>query len=106
MGAYVGRIKDGDEITYNLYDHEEIYEDCTVQVWSNTFTGDNSVGWFENQWTKVTDALPKPYEQVLVWDGDAMYLDFFDGIGFLADVTDEPTITHWRPLPKPPEVEA
>lgn len=32
----------------NLYDREELYPDCTVQVLTNTVTGETSVGWWEN----------------------------------------------------------
>ena len=31
-----------------FYDKEEIHENCTVQVLTNTKTGDVSVGWWEN----------------------------------------------------------
>lgn len=32
----------------NIYDKEETYPNCTVQVLTNTVTGDVSVGWWEN----------------------------------------------------------
>lgn len=32
----------------NLYDEEEIYPSCTVQVWRNSKTGEVSVGWWPN----------------------------------------------------------
>ena len=32
----------------NIYDKEEIYYDCTVQVLRNSITGETSVGWFRN----------------------------------------------------------
>lgn len=35
-------------IESNLFDKEEIYPDCTVQVLTNTLTGETSVGWWEN----------------------------------------------------------
>ena len=28
-----------------VYNEEEIHENCTVQVWRNTVTGETSVGW-------------------------------------------------------------
>jgi len=31
-----------------IYDKEEIFEDCTVQVLTNSFTGEQSVGWWKN----------------------------------------------------------
>lgn len=36
------------EVEVNIYDHEEIHENCTVQIWSNTVTGATSIGWWEN----------------------------------------------------------
>ena len=32
----------------NIYDEEEIYPDCTVQVLKNSVTGKISVGWWKN----------------------------------------------------------
>ena len=32
----------------NVYDQEQIYRDCTVQVLTNTATGAVSVGWWQN----------------------------------------------------------
>lgn len=32
----------------NLYDKEEIFPNCTVQVWTNTKTGKVSIGWWPN----------------------------------------------------------
>jgi hypothetical protein len=32
-----------------FYDKEEIFENCTVQVLTNTFTGDVSIGWWKNE---------------------------------------------------------
>lgn len=33
----------------NLYNEEEIHEDCTVVIWRNSYTGAESVGWWENE---------------------------------------------------------
>ena len=30
----------------NLFDKEEIIENCTVQILSNTVTGEQSIGWW------------------------------------------------------------
>ena len=35
-------------IETNLFDIEEVYPNCTVQVLTNSVTGEVSVGWFEN----------------------------------------------------------
>ena len=32
-----------------IYDQEEIHHNCTVQILSNSVTGDVSVGWWPNQ---------------------------------------------------------
>ena len=32
----------------NVFDQEEIYPNCTVQVLTNTVTGEVSVGWWRN----------------------------------------------------------
>ena len=31
-----------------LYDKREVYRNCTVEVLTNTVTGDVSVGWWQN----------------------------------------------------------
>lgn len=36
------------KIEVNFYDKEETYTNCTVQVLTNTVTGDVSVGWWKN----------------------------------------------------------
>lgn len=38
----------GDKIKTNMYDKEEIFENCTVQVLTNTLTGEVSIGWWKN----------------------------------------------------------
>ena len=44
---FQSQIKD-DKIETNMYDKEEIFENCTVQVLTNTLTGEVSVGWWKN----------------------------------------------------------
>ena len=36
------------KVETNLYDRVEEYHDCTVQVLTNTITGEVSVGWWPN----------------------------------------------------------
>lgn len=31
------------------FDKEEIYTDCTVQILTNTVTGEQSIGWWKNE---------------------------------------------------------
>ena len=38
-----------DEIIADVYDKEEIYPNCTVQILTNTITGKVSVGWWRNE---------------------------------------------------------
>ena len=33
----------------NMYDEEEKYDNCTVQIWRNSKTGDESIGWWKNE---------------------------------------------------------
>ena len=33
----------------NLYDTEEIHPNCTVQIWRNSQTGEESIGWWPNE---------------------------------------------------------
>lgn len=33
----------------NIYDQEEIHENCTVQLLRNSITGEVSVGWWDNE---------------------------------------------------------
>ena len=40
------KYKENDEISF--YDEEEIVENCTVQILSNSKTGDISIGWWRN----------------------------------------------------------
>ena len=37
-----------DDVQLNLYDMEECYDDCTVQILTNSQTGAKSVGWWRN----------------------------------------------------------
>lgn len=38
-----------EKVEFALYDVEEIHENCTVQIWKNSVTGEESVGWWENK---------------------------------------------------------
>ena len=45
--AYVSILLD--EVKTNIFDEEEIHENCTVQILKNSITGETSVGWWENE---------------------------------------------------------
>lgn len=34
---------------FRIYDQEEIHHNCTVQVLTNSVTGDTSIGWWEEK---------------------------------------------------------
>ena len=33
----------------NVYDECERHENCTVEIWKNSRTGEISIGWYENK---------------------------------------------------------
>ena len=37
------------DVAFSFYDKVETYDNCTVQVLTNTVTGDVSVGWWRNE---------------------------------------------------------
>ncbi len=37
------------QVETNVFDKETIYENCTIQVLTNTVTGEVSVGWWRNE---------------------------------------------------------
>lgn len=39
----------GGKAELNLFDQEEMHENCTVQVLTNSVTGETSIGWWENK---------------------------------------------------------
>ncbi len=43
----VGSEEDDYITDMNVYDDEEIHNNCTVQVWKNSATGQTSVGWWQ-----------------------------------------------------------
>ena len=50
----LGIIKDMLEkksIRTNIFDEEELHDNCTVQILKNTQTGESSTGWWDNEST-------------------------------------------------------
>ena len=36
-------------IETNIFDECEVIENCTVEIWRNSITGEESVGWYRNK---------------------------------------------------------
>ena len=51
LNEIIGKVSDMIEaaVECNLYDMEETYPNCTVQILRNSVTGDVSVGWVRNE---------------------------------------------------------
>ena len=43
------------QIETNMFDKEEIFPNCTVQILTNSITGEVSVGWWENCTNQIED---------------------------------------------------
>lgn len=106
-----------------VYDSEEIYTDCTVQILHNSITGEASLGWSINpeikpgKWRSV-DEKPEPEECYLVlWkfneptlpsEMDIYYaIVWFDKYGWhtdedipQADELGGAEVLFWMPLPE------
>lgn len=41
-------VHDATELELGVYDEVELYPNCTVQVLSNSITGETSIGWWRN----------------------------------------------------------
>lgn len=44
------------QIETNIFDQREVYTNCTVQVLTNSVTGEVSVGWWRNEEGSEDDA--------------------------------------------------
>lgn len=38
-----------EQIQSNIFDKEEVYDNCTVQILTNSITGEQSIGWWKNE---------------------------------------------------------
>lgn len=48
----IGTCQYGDGVKVvktGIYDIEEVHPNCTVQVWRNSQTGEESIGWWPNE---------------------------------------------------------
>lgn len=102
---------EGGTLNTNIFDQEEIHYDCTVQILSNSITGEESIGWWENEgWHRIDRnnipegtvvAFSKENNQQMIgivyWDEDCdCFICDYEGI-LMFDVT------HWRNQFMPPE---
>lgn len=62
------------------------------------------------KWISVKDRLPKPYTALMFFGkfspmiGYSSYVGCYDGKKWRSDVGETKNVTHWMPLPTPPEV--
>jgi hypothetical protein len=50
-------------------------------------------------WRPIAESMPEPMVQVLMWDGAQVFVEQWWGNDFSLDHR----ITHWMPIPQPPE---
>lgn len=94
-----------------------IYIDMTFKSWEEAVEFWNSrneykklkseVNTVDNGWISVEERLPQEFDSVIVYDGASIFIGYHEiNYGFYIDIVDEKIeITHWMPLPEPPEVE-
>ena len=74
-----GGKDDMDEVKLNIYDIEETYPNCTVQILKNSITGEKSIGWKKNNSFNCFRCGEK-----LWWECDYSYEDYdMDGDGLV-----------------------
>lgn len=59
----------------------------------------------KEEWISVKERLPIPYESILVYDPsfkEPYWVDYFTGTTYGNCNNMPPTVTHWQPLPSPP----
>ena len=59
------------------------------------------------RWIPVTEALPEKYHQVMCYGVNGMSIDYYNGessvLGRPLFMVSEARVTHWMPLPQPPQ---
>lgn len=99
-------------IETNIFNEREVYKNCTVEIWKNSYNGQISVGWFENaeEWHKVNENN-YPMTTVLAYsqisddhligniDYDIENDEFICTNNHWGDILHD--VTHWRELDAP-----
>lgn len=49
LGVNNNNDDDKSKVKINIFDIEEIHPNCTVQILKNSVTGEESVGWWDNE---------------------------------------------------------
>lgn len=50
-------VQSDQNVDVPIYDQCETYENCTVQVLTNTLTGETSVGWWQNEMEECDECM-------------------------------------------------
>lgn len=112
----------------NVYDREQLFTDCTIQILSNSITGQSSLGWKINEelrpgrWHSMDEEPPRENCYIVLWKplekkyqsrGKLFYeMVWYDEEGVWHVDEDIPQaeplggceILFWMPLPEKPEV--
>ena len=103
------RLIDADELITEICreECERKFEDCTYQrcLSIKAVQAAPTVGC----WISVKDRLPEGFQKVLVFwyaNGEPMVDTAFWSNGHSTEYWEGVEITHWMPLPEPPEVKA
>lgn len=63
-----------------------------------------------SEWIKCSERMPDYFVDVLITDGEHVELNWWDGVEWdcwaerNSDMRTYDDVTHWMPLPEPPEV--
>lgn len=104
-----------DDLVKNLRDCSEVnslsrYKRDLMKQAADAIEGlshavDQMTEWRKNRWIPVTERLPKKYVRVLVYSKATRMGRSIDFINSDGNWYTTPKVTHWMPLPEPPESE-
>lgn len=95
-------------IETNIFNEREVHDNCTVEIWKNSYTNEISIGWFEvEKWHKL-DKDHLPDSEVVAYSNHKQMIGYIDydeenncyscfNVPNLI-LTD---VTHWRELDEP-----